>query len=63
MSNLNGYPKQCESCGERRTCDGASLCHECRQAEIAAASCVECHNDSDACTCLDGPWIPGGYRL
>jgi hypothetical protein len=54
---------KCDSCGQVRTLNGAGLCHECNADEIAAASCVECHNDSDACTCLDGPWIPGGYRL
>ena len=30
MSNLNGYPERCESCGERRTCDGSGLCQECK---------------------------------
>jgi hypothetical protein len=33
MSNINGYPETCESCGLRRTCNRDGLCHECAQGE------------------------------
>jgi hypothetical protein len=37
MSNINGYPEVCDSCGQKRTCNGIGLCHECDQLEQDAA--------------------------
>jgi hypothetical protein len=46
MSNINGYPETCTTCGKTRTCDDAGLCHECDQAERDAAACMQCGEPS-----------------
>lgn len=54
MANINGYLENCDSCGQKRTCNDAGLCHKCQVDSDEASVIVDADGQE---------WVPGGFRL
>jgi hypothetical protein len=57
------YSTKCESCGRKRTCNDAALCHECEAEQAISFLCDSCLLPTDDCTCIGGPYTAGGRAL